>query len=90
MTHTPVPVPKCKLIISSFNKLPDLLDCLLCTRNAMSIVLLLQMIGGGISWGVVNLYSCMDGGTGGAYHLIVFVFLLSFCIFLSHVLSPFI
>ena len=33
------PDPKCKLIISTFLKLPHLLDCLICTRNTMSIVL---------------------------------------------------
>ena len=38
--------PKYKLIISSFLTLPHLLDCLICTRNNMSIVLLLQMMGG--------------------------------------------
>ena len=31
---------------SSFLTLPHLLDCLICTRNAMPIVLLLQMMGG--------------------------------------------
>ena len=41
----PAPDTKCKLIISSFLTLPYLLDCVICTRNAMSIVLLLQMMG---------------------------------------------
>ena len=35
------PGPKCKLNISSFLILPYLLDCLICTRNFVSIVLLL-------------------------------------------------
>ena len=47
---------KCKLNISSFLTLPHLLDCLICTRNAMSIVLLLQKMGGWDRWGVVDLY----------------------------------
>ena len=50
------PDPKCKLIISSFLTLPHLLDCLICVRNAMPIVLLLQMMGGWDRWGVVDLY----------------------------------
>ena len=40
--------------------------------------------------GVVNLYYGVGGGTGGGYHLIVFVFFLYFCILLPHILSPFI
>ena len=47
----PAPDPKCKLIISPFVALPQLLDCLICTKNAMSIVLLLQMMGDGIGGG---------------------------------------
>ena len=39
------PNPKCKLIIILFLTLPHILDCLICTRNAMSIVLLLQLMG---------------------------------------------
>ena len=45
------------MIISSFLTLPHLLDCLISTRNTMSIVLLLQMMGGWDRWeGVVDLY----------------------------------
>ena len=33
-----------------------LLDCLICARDAMSIVLFLQMMGGWDRWGVVVLY----------------------------------
>ena len=50
------PNPKCKLITSSFLTLPHLRDCLICTRNAMSIEFLLQMTGGYDRWGVVDLY----------------------------------
>ena len=32
---------KCKLSISSFLPLSHLLDCLICTRNSVSVVLLL-------------------------------------------------
>ena len=37
--------PKCMLTISPFLLTPHLLDCLISTRNAMSIVLLIQLIG---------------------------------------------
>ena len=42
LTEGSAPDPKGKLIISPFLTLPHLLDCLICTRNAMPIVLLLQ------------------------------------------------
>ena len=38
------PDPKCKLIISLFVTLRHSLDCLISTRNAMSIVLLLKIM----------------------------------------------
>ena len=56
LTQGPTPDPKCKLNISSFFTLPHLLDCLISTRNAMSIVLLLQIMKGEDRWGVVDLY----------------------------------
>ena len=77
MTQGPTADPKCKLIISSFLTLPHLLDCLVCTRNAMLIVLLLQMMEG---WD-------KDREWVSSYSLFFF---LCFCILLSHVLSPFI
>ena len=40
-----VPDTKCKFITSPFLTLAYLLDCLICTRNAMPIVLLLQLMG---------------------------------------------
>ena len=86
LTQGPAPDPKCKLIMSSFLILPHLLDCFICTRNAMFIVLLLQMMRGLDRWEVVNLY--LGGGTGGVYNLIFFF--LCFCILLPLVLSPFI
>ena len=47
LTQEPTPDPKCKVIILSSLTLPHLLNYLICTRNAMSIVLLLQMMEGG-------------------------------------------
>ena len=57
LTQEPAPDPKYKLIISSFLTLPHLLDWVICTRNAMYIVLLLQMMedgigGGGEGWNI--------------------------------------
>ena len=46
LTQGQAPDPKCKLNISSLLTLSHLSDCLICTRNPMSIVLLLQMVGG--------------------------------------------
>ena len=62
LTQGPAPNPKCKLIISSFLTLPHLLDCLICTRNAMSIVLLLQMMGGWDRWGWLIYIGVWVGG----------------------------
>ena len=52
----PTADPKCKLIIPPFLALPHLLECLICTRNAISIILLLQMMGAWDRWRVVDLY----------------------------------
>ena len=65
MTQGPIPDLKCKLNISSFLTLPQLLDCLICTRNSMSIVLLLQMMEGWDRWGVVDLLQGVGGGDRG-------------------------
>ena len=55
LTQGPAPDPKCKMIISSFLRPPHLLDCLACTKNAISIVLLLNIMGGWDKWRVVHL-----------------------------------
>ena len=65
LTQESVPGPKCKLIISSFLTLLHSLDFLKCTKDAISIGLLLQMMGGWDMWGVVNLYlGCGRGDSG--------------------------
>ena len=64
-----VPDTKCKFITSPFLTLPYLLDCLICTRNAMPIVLLLKLMehspgaggGGGGGW---FLFGCGWGDRG--------------------------
>ena len=78
MTQGPASDAKCKLIIPRLSH---------CTRNAMPIVLLLQMMGGWDGWGMIDLYWGVGGGTGGRYHL---VFVLCFCILLLEFLSSFI
>ena len=45
LAHWPAPDPKWKLIISSFFILPYLLDFLICTRNVIPILLLLEIMG---------------------------------------------
>ena len=56
LTQGPAPDAKCQLVISPFLTLPRLSDCFIFTRNAMSIVLLLQLMEGWTQWGVVALY----------------------------------
>ena len=51
----PAPDPKCKANISSFLTLPHLSYCLICTRNSVSTVFLLEMVGGWDRWGLVDL-----------------------------------
>ena len=63
-TQGAAPDPKCKLIISSFLTLLHLLDCLICTRNTMSIVLLLQMMGRWDRWGWLIYIRVWVGGQG--------------------------
>ena len=86
LTQGPAPDRKCKLNISSTLTLPPLLDCLICARNSMSILLLLQMLGDGM----VIFYQGMGGGLRGGYYLTGFgVFCLSFCVLFSHILCSF-
>ena len=56
LAQEPTTGPKCNLINSSFCTVPHLLDSLIWTKNTMSIVLLLQIMGDGIGGSVVDLY----------------------------------
>ena len=56
LTQEPAPDPNCKFIISPFLTLPHLLYCSIFTRNAMPIVLLLQLMGGWSRMGMVDIY----------------------------------
>ena len=90
LTEGPTPEPRCKLIISSFLTLPHLLDYFFCTRNAMSIVLLLQMMGDGIGGGWLIYIRVWVGEQGTVIIFFFFFFFLCFCILLLHILSAFI
>ena len=92
LTQGPARDPKCKLNMPSFLTLPHLSDCVICTRNSMSIVLLLRMVGGWDIWAVVDLEQGVGGGTEGEYYLVVsvfdfffFTFAFFFCFLMSSV-----
>ena len=50
LTQRSTPDHKCKLVVLSFLTLTHLLVCLICTRNLMPLVLLLQMAMGWDRW----------------------------------------
>ena len=50
LAERPAPDRKRKFITSSFITLPYLSDCLICTRNVIPNLLLLQMMGRWDSW----------------------------------------
>ena len=64
LTQVPTSDPECKSMISMFLTLPHLLYCFICTRNAMSIILLLQMMRGGIGRGCFIYIRVWVGGQG--------------------------
>ena len=77
LTQGPAPDHKCKLNISSLLTLPHLLDCLIYTRNSVSIVLLLWMMGGWDRWGWLIHIRVWVGGQGVViYYLLVLFFFL--------------
>ena len=91
LTQGTAPDPKCKLNISSFLTLPHSLDCLICNRNSVPIVLLLGMMRGWDRSGgeVVDSYQGVGGVTGGVYYVTVFFFFLIFiCGFVFWSLMP--
>ena len=88
MTLGPTPDSKCKLIISPFLTFPHLIDCLICTRNVMSVVLSLELMVGsaGLHWGCLIHIRVWMRQRGASYHLIVLGF-FSFFLFLYFVVS---
>ena len=82
LTQGPAPDPKCKLIISPFLSLPHLLDCLICTRNAMSIILLLQLMGDGVGgeWLIyIRVWVGNRGWVSSYSFFSVFLYVFVFC-----------
>ena len=89
LTQKPLPDPKCKLIISSFLALPNLLDWLYCIWNAMSIVFSLQMMGEWDRWvGGWFILGCGWGNRGwvSSYSFWFFLTLLYFVVSRSQTL----
>ena len=82
LTQGPTPDPKCKLIISPFLSLSHLLDCLICTRNAMSIILLLQLMGDGLGgeWLIyIRVWVGNRGWVSSYSFFSVFLYVFVFC-----------
>ena len=90
LTQGPSPDPQRQLNISSFLTLSHLLDCLIYTRNSVSIALLLRMMEGWLAGGWLIHIRVWLGGQGGHYLIVfLFFFYLCFCLLISHVLSLF-
>ena len=83
LTEGSAPDPKCKLFILSFLTLPQLLDCFICTKNAISIALLLEMIGRWDRWGCLIYIRCVCVLSMGIILEFLFFFLLLFYLVLS-------
>ena len=84
LTQGPVPDPKCKFNISLFLTVPHLLDCLICNRNYVSIVLLLSMMGEWDRCGLVDSYLGVVGGQGvGIISQCFFICVFVFCSLMS-------
>ena len=64
LIHGPAQDPKCRFNISPFLALPHLLDCLVCTRNSLSIVMLLAKMGDGIGGACLIHIRVWVGGLG--------------------------
>ena len=64
LTQGPKSDPKSMLIISPFLAFPGLLDIFIFTRNAMSIVLLFQLMGDGLGGSRLIYISMWVGGQG--------------------------
>ena len=56
LIHGPAPDPKCELDVASFLTLYNIiLHCLICAKDIMVTILLLQVMGGWEDWRVVHL-----------------------------------
>ena len=85
LTEGSAPDPKCKLFILSFLTLPQLLDCFICTKNAISIALLVARNDRKMGQvGVLDLYQvCVCVLSMGIILEFLFFFLLLFYLVLS-------
>ena len=96
LTQACAPDLKCNLNISSFVTLLHFSESLIYTRSSLSIVLLLQMVGGWDRWEEVDLEQGVGGEEEGGYYLevllllLLFFFHLWFCHLFSHVPCPFV
>ena len=93
LTQGPIPDPKCKSNISSFLTVPHLSDCLICTRNSVSIVFLLELVGRWHRCGVVDFITGRGRGDKGCVlscSFCFFSFHQCFCCLFSHVLCRFV
>ena len=86
LTQGPTPDPKCELNIISFLTLPHPLHCLICAKDIMVAVLLLQVMEGMGRLGAISFMLGFVWRTGGGYH-IFFLFFVLFLLLLLIVLS---
>ena len=56
LTQGPAQDTKCELNITSFLTFPDPLHCPICAKDILVTVLLLQVMGGWVGWGVVHYF----------------------------------
>ena len=83
LTQGPAPDPKCRLNITSFLTFPHTLHCLICAKDIMSTVLLLQEIEGQESWGRGLIYVRVLVGEQGFDFILSLFFCLVFVLLLT-------
>ena len=69
LTQGLAPDPKCKLKISSFYTRSHPLDCFICAKDIIILVLLLQMMGGWEGFAVFHFCYGLVWGTVGWYYV---------------------
>ena len=69
LTQGPTPDPKCELNVTSFLTLPHPLHCLICPKNIMVIILLLEVMGDDKVGGWFIYVRVWVGGTGGGFQI---------------------
>ena len=85
LTQGPAPDPKCEFNITSFLTLPHQLHCPIYAKDIMTIVLLLQAMGGWEDWGWFIYVRVWVGGQGvGILSFLFFILFLCFCWLFFH------